>query len=171
MSPLENADAAFAAGAPFLRLLKPALLLFLLALLTFGGAAGNGHSLHTQMFGLGFVGGGEEAGVGSREIRNPAKQLLVLFDGRRQQIGITGALVEYFAVDDDLVLRFLDFDHLAEFSRLTCLAFPNDFCVRLKHAEDFVLRSRVASQHAFPCLLHYLLYPRNHFVELLLGFL
>src|SRR6184192_403923 len=80
MSPFENADAAFAAGAPLLRLLEPALLLFLLAFLTFGGATGNGHSLHAQCFGCGFVGGGEESRVGSRELRNPTQQLLVLFD-------------------------------------------------------------------------------------------
>src|SRR6202165_719643 len=82
-----------------------------------------------------------------------------------------GALVEHLAVDHDLILRFLDFDHLAEFGRLTGLAFPNDFRVRLKHAKELVLGSRVASQHAFPRLLHHLLYSRNHFVELLFGFL
>jgi len=136
--PFENADAAFAAGAPFLRLLEPPLLLFLLAFLTLGGATGNGHSLHAQFFGLGFVGGGEESRVGKRQIRNSTHQLLVFFDRRRQQIGVAGALVEDFAVNDDLIFRFLDFDDLAELGRLTGLAFSNDFRVRLKHAEDFV---------------------------------
>src|SRR6267142_2441869 len=90
MSSFENADAAFAAGAPLLSLLEPALLLCLLAFHTFGGATGNGHSLHAQFFRFRFVGGGEESRVGSREIRNSTQQLLVLFDGRRQQIGIAG---------------------------------------------------------------------------------
>src|SRR6266540_603905 len=80
MSPFENADAAFAAGAPLLGLLEPALLLFLLALLTFGGATGNSHSLHAQFLGCGFVGGGEEPRVGSRQIGNSTQQFLVLFD-------------------------------------------------------------------------------------------
>jgi hypothetical protein len=32
------------------------------------------------------VSGGEEPGVGSRQIRNPTQQLFVLSDGRRQQV-------------------------------------------------------------------------------------
>src|SRR5204863_7226052 len=80
MSSFENADPTFAAGAPLLGLLEPALLLFLLALLTFGGATGNGHSLHAQFLGRGFVGGGEEPRVGSRQIGNSTQQFLVLFD-------------------------------------------------------------------------------------------
>src|SRR6266851_10365375 len=57
MSSFENADAAFAASAPLLSLLEPALLLCLLAFLTLGGATGNGHSLHAQLFRCGFIGG------------------------------------------------------------------------------------------------------------------
>src|SRR5260221_3997296 len=60
MSSFENADAAFAASAPLLSLLEPALLLFLLAFFTFGGATGNGHSPHAQVFRCGFICGGEE---------------------------------------------------------------------------------------------------------------
>jgi hypothetical protein len=67
MSSFENADAAFAAGAPLLSLLEPALFLCLLAFLTFGGATGNGHSLHAQFFSFGFIGGGEESRVGGRQ--------------------------------------------------------------------------------------------------------
>ncbi len=78
--PFENADAVFTAGAPLLRLLEPTLLLFLLAFFTFGGATGNGHSVHTHFFGCGFVGGGEESRVGSHQVRNTTKQFLVLFD-------------------------------------------------------------------------------------------
>src|ERR1700730_9552839 len=44
------------------------------------------------------------ASAAARSGARPSK-LLVLFDGRRQQIGVAGALVEYFAVDDDLMLR------------------------------------------------------------------
>src|SRR5258708_26007333 len=63
MSSFENADAAFAASAPLLSLLEPALLLFLLAFFTFGGATGNGHSLHAQLFRCGFLCDGEESRV------------------------------------------------------------------------------------------------------------
>src|SRR5258708_22750692 len=171
MSSFENPDAAFAASAPLLSLLEPALLLFLLAFLTFGGTTGNGHSLHAQFFRCGFIGGGEESRVGGGENWNATQQLLVLFDRRRQQIGITGALIEYFAVDDDLILRFLDFDHLAAFGWFTCLAFPNEFRIRLKHAQQLVLGSRVAFHEPSPRLLPHLLSPRNNFVDLPFGFL
>src|SRR5260221_291237 len=126
MAAFENGDAAFGASAPLLSLLEPALLLFLLAFFTFGGATGNGHSLHAQLFRCGFIGGGEESRVGGGENWNSTQQLLVLFDRRRQQIGITGALIQYFAVDDDLILRFLDLDHLSEIRWLTCLASPHE---------------------------------------------
>ena len=43
--PLQHADAALAAGAPFLSLLEPALLLLALPLGTFGGAIGNADPL------------------------------------------------------------------------------------------------------------------------------
>ena len=148
----EVADPAFAAGAPFLRLLEPPLLLFLLAFLTLGGATGNGHSLHAQFFGLGFVGGGEESRVGKRQIRNSTHQLLVFFDRRRQQIGVAGALVEDFAVNDDLPFR------------MTSVSGSNTLRILLFHG-------RGASQHALPRLLHQLLYARKRFVELLFGFL
>src|SRR5258708_12054635 len=171
MSSFENADAAFAASAPLLSLIEPAFLLFMLAFCTFGGTTGNGHSLHAQFFRCGFIGGGEESRVGGGENWNSTQQLLVLFDRRRQQIGITGALIEYFAVDDDLILRFLDFDHLAEFGWFTCLAFPNEFRIRLKHAQKLVLGSLLAFQDASPPLLHHLLSPPNNSSDLPLALL
>ncbi len=44
---LQHTDAAFAPGAPFLRLLEPALLLSLFAFLTARARTGNRHPLHT----------------------------------------------------------------------------------------------------------------------------
>ena len=76
----EDADAAFASGAPLLRFFEPGLLLFLLPFFAFGGAARNGYLLYAQLFGCGFVGGGEEPSVGGHQIRNPVQQLLMLFD-------------------------------------------------------------------------------------------
>jgi len=84
MPPFEHADAAFATGAPLLGFLEPALLLFLLPFLAFGGTAGNSHSFHTEIFGRGLIGAGEETRVGSHQVRNPIQQLLMFFDGRRQ---------------------------------------------------------------------------------------
>lgn len=109
MPPFENADAAFASGSPLLSFFEPTLLLLLLAFLAFGGTAGNGDSLHAQFLGRRLVGAGEEPRVGRRQIRNPIQQLLMFFDGRRQQVGIAGALVEYLKVDDDLVLQLPGF--------------------------------------------------------------
>src|SRR5437763_8066563 len=57
MSPLENTDAAFAAGTPFLKLLEPALLLPLLARRAFGVMARNRHLADSHLLGLGFVRG------------------------------------------------------------------------------------------------------------------
>src|SRR5436305_5491427 len=57
MSPLENTDATFAAGTPFLKLLEPALLLPLLARRAFGVMARNRHPTDAHLLGLGFVRG------------------------------------------------------------------------------------------------------------------
>ncbi|MCZ2154255.1 MAG: hypothetical protein LC114_10230 [Bryobacterales bacterium] len=63
MAALENTDAAFTAGAPFLKLLEPTLLLSLLAGGTLGVMARNRYTAHPHLLGLGFVGRGEEARV------------------------------------------------------------------------------------------------------------
>ena len=48
------------------------------------------------------------------------------FDRGNQQVRIAGPLIIDFVRDDNLVLRFLQFDYLAEFGRLAGLAFAND---------------------------------------------
>ena len=57
MSPVENTDAAFAAGAPFLKLLEPMLLLPLLARGALGVMARNRYPADPHLLGLGFVSG------------------------------------------------------------------------------------------------------------------
>src|SRR5271169_1153258 len=162
MPTFQNADAAFAACAPLLGFLEPALLLLLLPLLTFGGTAGNSHLVNTHFPGRSLVGGREESGVGGCQIRDSIQQFLVRFKGRYQQVGIAGALIEYLIVSDDLIFRFLDFDQLAELSWLTGFSFTNDFGVRLKHTKKLVCGTCIAFYHSFPSLLHYLLHPRDH---------
>ena len=49
MSSLQHADAALAAGPPFLTLFEPALLLFALPLSAFGGAIRDAHALDTSL--------------------------------------------------------------------------------------------------------------------------
>ena len=76
MPAFENADAAFAAGAPFLKLFKPTLFLTQLARRAFGVVARNRYSFDAHLRGLGFVGGGEESGICGYAFRRPAE----LFD-------------------------------------------------------------------------------------------
>ena len=57
MPAFENADAAFSAGAPFLKLFEPTLFLTLLACGTLGVMARNGYPVDSHLLGLGFVSG------------------------------------------------------------------------------------------------------------------
>ena len=57
MPAFENTDAAFTAGAPFLKLLEPALPLALLAGRALGVMARNGYPADPHLLGLGFVSG------------------------------------------------------------------------------------------------------------------
>ena len=57
MAAFEDADAAFTAGAPFLKLLEPTLLLPLFAGGALGVMAGNGYPADPHVLCLGFVGG------------------------------------------------------------------------------------------------------------------
>src|SRR5260370_13574259 len=132
MAPLQDADAAFTAGAPFLGFSEPALFLTLLALHAFGGLTGNRHSLHAQFFGLGFVGGGEETGIGCDHLGSAPELRNVPLQGTRQQGRITGALIDNLVMNHDLIFGFLDLDHLAELRRLPRFALPADFRFRFK---------------------------------------
>ena len=59
-------------------------------------------------------------------------------------MGVTGTLVEHFIVRDDLILRFLIFDQLAELSGLGRFAFADDLGLRRKHADDLFFGVGVA---------------------------
>src|ERR1700756_323143 len=71
VSPLGHADAALAAGPPFLTVAEPALLLFASALSAFGGAVGYADALDA----LGFT--GIEGCVGSHQVRHASDRRLV----------------------------------------------------------------------------------------------
>src|SRR5450631_2336818 len=90
MASLEDADAAFAAGAPFLQFLEPPLLLLFLALFARSSVGRNRDSLYAQLFSGRLVGGGEESGIGRKRIRCVAKYLNVSLDRGKQQGRVGG---------------------------------------------------------------------------------
>ena len=87
--------------------------------------------MQTPLDALGFrcrlVFGRVEAGVRRHQAGRASQLCFMGFDHRNQQVRIVGPLIEYFVCDDDLVLRLLQFDHLAEFGRLAGLALADDF--------------------------------------------
>ena len=86
-------------------------------------------------------------------VRSPA-----LLDSGDEQIRVAGRLIVDFVGDDDLVLRLLQFDHLAEFGGLAGLTFTNDLGCGLEQADDLALgmcavraaRDRTCSPHRRP---------------------
>ena len=148
MAPLEYADAAFAAGSPFLAVAEPALLLFPFAFGALAGAIGYGHTLDTFFLRLRFILVGVESGVTGHQVRRAPQFLFVRFDRGNQQFRVAGPLGIYFKVNDDLMVRFLDLDHLAEFGGLARLALANGFGTGLEDAEQFALGVSVPAEHA-----------------------
>ena len=136
MTALENADATLTAGAPLLRVAEPALLLQGSALSTLGAKVGDRHALEASLMGVGFVARGEEAGVRSDQPRRMPELLLMHLQRRNEQVGIAGALVVDLVVGHDLLLDFLDLDHLAELGGLASLALADDLRVGLEQADD-----------------------------------
>ena len=92
MPALKNADATFAACAPFLKLLEPALLLPLLARRALGVVARNRYPLDPHLLGLGFVGRGEESGVRRHAVRSAPELFDMLLQTAFQQGGVGGLL-------------------------------------------------------------------------------
>ena len=115
MSPLDHADAALASGAPFLAVAEPALLLQALALGTLARAIGNAHALDALRLRRRLVFSGVEAGVRRHQPRRAAEHRLMAFNRRKQQILVARPLLVDLVIGDNLVFRFLQFHHLAEF--------------------------------------------------------
>ena len=108
MPAFENADAAFAAGAPLLKLFEPTLLLPLLARRAFGVVTRNGDSFDPQLRGLGFVSGGEESGVRRHALRSPTELFDMFPQTSFQQSGIGRPQFAHLEMRDDLVLGLLN---------------------------------------------------------------
>src|SRR5215831_2886557 len=86
VSPLGHADAAFAAGPPFLAVTEPALLLLAPALSALGGAVGDADALDALGFGSVFVLAGIEGRIGSHQVRHASGRRLVEFDRGNEQV-------------------------------------------------------------------------------------
>src|SRR5439155_1308950 len=162
---LDHADAALASGPPFLAVAEPALFLLALALGAFGGAIGDGDALDAHRLGCGFVLGGVKCGIGCQQMRRAAEHCLMRFDGRDQQIRITGAPVVHFVIDHDLIFSLLQFHHLAELGWLACLALADDLRRWLEQTDKLAFEARLAAQDTRSRLLHHLPDERNHAVE------
>src|SRR5246127_2846186 len=86
VSPLAHADAALAAGPPFLAVAEPALLLLAPTLSAFVGAVGDADALDAPGFGIGLVLAGIEGRVGSNQVRHASDRRLVEFDRGNEQV-------------------------------------------------------------------------------------
>src|ERR1700757_3303049 len=86
VSPLAHADAALAAGPPFLAVPEPALPLLAPALSALGGTVGHADALDALGFGRGLVLAGIEGRVGSNQVRHASNRPLVEFDRRNEQV-------------------------------------------------------------------------------------
>src|ERR1700688_1780878 len=115
MPAFKNTDAALTASAPFLELLEPTLLLSLLAGGALGVMARNRYPLHAPLLGVGFVRGGEEAGIRCHLLRSSSEQFDVLLQTSFQQGGVRRPLFAHLVMRNDLVLRLLHQDQFAEF--------------------------------------------------------
>src|SRR5713101_2838446 len=164
---LEDTDASFAADAPFLRFAEPAFLLVLATLGTLGTEKRNRDLCDSHLLRRRFVGGGEKSGVAGRHARDHAEPLLMLFNRRDQQGGVSGPFVVHLVSDDDLVFRLLDFDHLAELGGLARFSFADDFTGVFKQTDDLARRVGDTLDDPGARLIHHLLHAGKHRVEFL----
>src|SRR5215472_12336692 len=152
MPAFENTDAAFTAGAPFLKLFEPTLLLPLLAGGALGVMAWNRYPADTYVVGLGFISGLKEPGIGGYLLGSMSELFDMLLQTSFQQGGVGRPLVAHFVMRDDLVLRLLNQDQFAKLIRLVRLALADHFTVRLKYTEQLSLSLGITAEHALPCL-------------------
>ena len=122
MPALQHADPALATGPPLLSLFEPALLLFALAFDTFGAAIGNADSFDASVVCGFFIAGRVEGCIARNQPRRASQLLLVRLDRRDQQRRVVWPLLIHLEGSNDLILAFLDLDHLAELGGLARLA-------------------------------------------------
>src|SRR5437660_6624283 len=167
VSSLGDADAPLASGAPFLAVAEPALLLLAFAVGAFGGAIGNADALDALGFRVHLILAGVEGRVCRHKVGGASEPCLLRFDRRDQQVRVVRPPIVDFIVDHNLVFRLLQLDHLSELVGLGGLALADDFRRWLEQAEYFSFGAGIAAKDARPRLLHHLLHPRHHLIELL----
>jgi hypothetical protein len=109
---------------------------------------------------------GEQDLFRSPPTRRASQQGLMCLDGCDQQIGIMWPASVDFVIGD-MVLRFLQLDHLAELVGLASLALANDLGRWLEQAEELFFAARVAAEDTCPRLLHHLPDAGRHLIEFL----
>src|SRR5271157_935856 len=134
--PLDHADPAFTSRAPLLASLEPALLLPLAPFLAPRTSVGNRNVLHAQSVRAFFVGARVITRIRRHPSRCPPQLAPMRFHRRKQQVPITGPLRIDLVMRNDLVLRFLQLQQLAELVGLACLPLADDLGVRLKQADQ-----------------------------------
>jgi len=155
VAPLDHTNPSFTSCAPRLGSLEPTLFFPAASLLTAGVPIGNGNIFHSQGFGLFFIRPRVKPSVGCNPSWNSTQFALVGCDRWQQQALIAGPLFEHFIVSNNLVLRFLEFDHVAKLVRLRRLPLAYDFRVGFKQAQQFVLKLRNSSENPGLGLPHY----------------
>src|SRR5437773_2175275 len=170
MPTFENTDAAFTPGAPFPKLLEPTLLLPLLAGGALGVMARNRYPADAHLLSLGFVSRGKESRIRRYGLWSASELFDMLLQTSFQQGGVGRPLLAHVVMRNDLVLRLLHHDQLAELIGLVRLTLANHLGVRLQYAEQLAVGLGVGAEHPLPCLAQDLLHPRNHLIQLLLGF-
>jgi hypothetical protein len=153
MAALEYTDAAFTAGTPFLKLLKPTLLLPLFAGETLGVMARNRYPVDTHLVRLGFISGWKEAGICGYLLGSMSEPFDMLLQTGSQQGGVGRPLVAHLVMRNNLVLHLLNQDQFAEFIRLIRLALADHLAVRLRYAEQFPGGLGIATSQLAICIL------------------
>src|SRR5438094_4171987 len=126
------------------------------------GAVRNRNLLHTHLAQFCLVARGVEPCVTSHQLRNTPELLFVFLHRRHQEVGIIGPLGEHLVMGDDLILRFLNLDHLPELGRLARFPLADHFRARFKYTHQFPRYMDVSTQHASSALPDHLSHARQH---------
>src|SRR5271157_5322106 len=134
--PLDHAGPAFTSRAPLLASLEPALLIQLTSFLAACTSVGDRHILHAQSVRPFLVGVRVITRIRRYPSRRPPQLAPMRFHRRQQQVPVTGPLLVYIVMRNDLVLRFLQLHQLAELVGLAGLSLADNLGVRLKQADQ-----------------------------------
>src|SRR5271157_3283881 len=134
--PLEHADPDFTSRAPLLASLEPALLLPLAPFWAAGATVRDRNVLHAQSMRACLVGVRVITSIRRHPSRRPPQLAPVRFHCRKQQVPVTGPLLVYIVMRNDLVLRFLQLHQLTELVGLACLSLADNLSVRLEQADQ-----------------------------------